>query len=515
MSTDDKNPIQENQVVKSDNFDINLNLDDVKNVETFHEMSNEISNTNTVPEEKLDLSIDFSTTKSHGQEPENIETAHGTSSETKEQEEVKIKEDTGNDSEGNDEDRLEFEDKKNAEELNKVKDTNENNNVETHNDASNNKNNVKTAPDKSNLENDMKIIEELTGEKKIDNWWLDPKMTDDTNIKTKTEIKNEPQTINLDNLIGVNSTPVVQINVPETKAPEIKTEEIKVVWETKIVPEVLPVVNANPIPAVNQNTNYFQMQPNIATNAVWVNTSEKAILNTSIPHKHSVKKIFEFVSLFLGLWIIVFFVLKTMYPIEFHNIAWDEPIQTWDVMSGEIISWEVLSWDLITWEINNALIELSGLDTESDFNAFQDLESAMTWINSSVTQPDPTEAQKIKLQRYQDEGQKFMNQWTVLGDNVMRKYGLFIYFKALRFLQSIENAQQIDNLSWYFAQFDEYLSRLQNLMDENLQSWIAEDISQQNSDLTTDTGSTDAAAETVSDNTDVTQETTWDQTVPQ
>ena len=47
----------------------------------------------------------------------------------------------------------------------------------------------------------------------------------------------------------------------------------------------------------------------------------QAILQTSIPHKKNVGvKVFLFVIMFLGLGFTTFFILKTMYPVEFGDM---------------------------------------------------------------------------------------------------------------------------------------------------------------------------------------------------
>jgi len=274
MATDDQNQNPQNQVVKSDNFDINLNLDAAPKVEE----TNPVEVANPVPEEKMDLTIDFP--KQEEIKVDTPEIKVDVPEVKVDVPEVKVDETVNND-------RLKVEDEKN-----KVEVVEEKKEIPSE---------TKTAPDKASLEKDMKIIEEITGNK-IES---KPEVKVD---ETPVEIKSEPQTVNLDNLFGatpapvVEPTPVVVTNpVPEVKAPEIKTEEIKVVGEEKIVPEVISVVNVNPAPVVDQNQNYFQQQPNIATNAVGANASEQAILNTNITHKNSTKKIVEFASLFLGL----------------------------------------------------------------------------------------------------------------------------------------------------------------------------------------------------------------------
>jgi len=53
-----------------------------------------------------------------------------------------------------------------------------------------------------------------------------------------------------------------------------------------------------------------------------------------------------------------------------------------------------------------------------------------------------------------------------MGNNTVIKYGLYISKKATSFLEKIANGEQIDNLTGYFAQFDQYLTQLNVLVGQ-------------------------------------------------
>jgi len=53
-----------------------------------------------------------------------------------------------------------------------------------------------------------------------------------------------------------------------------------------------------------------------------------------------------------------------------------------------------------------------------------------------------------------------------MGNNTVIKYGLYISKKASDFLTKIANGEQIDNLSGYFAQFDQYITELNVLVGQ-------------------------------------------------
>jgi len=48
----------------------------------------------------------------------------------------------------------------------------------------------------------------------------------------------------------------------------------------------------------------------------------------------------------------------------------------------------------------------------------------------------------------------------------MVKYGLYISKKATAFLEDIANGKEINNLSGYFAQFDQYIKQLKVLVGD-------------------------------------------------
>ena len=53
-----------------------------------------------------------------------------------------------------------------------------------------------------------------------------------------------------------------------------------------------------------------------------------------------------------------------------------------------------------------------------------------------------------------------------MGNNTVIKYGLYISKKATSFLEKIANGEEINNLSGYFAQFDQYIEQLKVLVGE-------------------------------------------------
>jgi hypothetical protein len=169
-----------------------------------------------------------------------------------------------------------------------------------------------------------------------------------------------------------------------------------------------------------------------------------------------------------GIGIIVFvvgwFMFKTMYPLEYQKIMgnWPEPTTIENQLtdnSTEITEetpanesdlfnnpaltnyhWSApdLSWDA---------------ETEDNFNAFEDIEQNLTENNSELI---------TKIQNYIDVWKKY----TVIGkrnnDSEITKSSLFLYKKASTLLTDIENETQIstDELNKQLADLESYLQKL-------------------------------------------------------
>lgn len=78
----------------------------------------------------------------------------------------------------------------------------------------------------------------------------------------------------------------------------------------------------------------------------------------------------------------------------------------------------------------------------------------------------------------------------------MIKYGLYISRKAITFLEKIATGEQINNLSGYFAQFDQYLVELKTLAEQMTGTASTPEVlsptplTNDGSGMTTDTGTT-------------------------
>ncbi|MEI8008848.1 MAG: hypothetical protein WCI00_05680 [bacterium] len=85
-------------------------------------------------------------------------------------------------------------------------------------------------------------------------------------------------------------------------------------------------------------------------------------------------------------------------------------------------------------------------------------------MGTTTTQPAPSDIGR--LTDYVNQGNSFLAQGKTMHNNTIIKYGLYISKKSTTFLDDIANGKQIDNLSGYFAQFDQYIVELKKLVGQ-------------------------------------------------
>lgn len=195
------------------------------------------------------------------------------------------------------------------------------------------------------------------------------------------------------------------------------------------------------------------------------------------PRKNTGVKVLLFVVMFAALGFTTFFILKTMYPIEFANMfgggqqintsATLTDIETLPAetvipeVTGEMLPTEALSSDQISGTIDTGggTHESPITTGDSIFGELNDL-----GIATSQTVEAPAQNDVTRLTDYATQGNDFLAQGKILGNNTIIKYGLYISKKATAFLEDIANGKQINNLSGYFAQFDQYIIKLKELL---------------------------------------------------
>ncbi len=291
----------------------------------------------------------------------------------------------------------------------------------------------------SSFEKDQAIIEQIkiSTNKKPDiiTTGNETIQTEDVDIKTKNT--NE---INLDEILTTN------------------TNQKEFIPNKQILPQ-LQNNNENKIPAFT-SIHWFEMPP----------LAEKILHEIKDPlHKKILINIGIGITVFLVGW----FMFKTMYPLEYQNLVGNNsetilatnetPEQLWeniqDTWTDDYTSWE--NSDLFN---NPALINYHSSAennswSETGFNAFEEIDNEL----ASTTQEAYIEDETVeKIKNYIEEWKKY----TVIGQRTnekeIAKYGLFLYKKSSNFLSDIENKKEItkDELEKQLTDFESYLQKL-------------------------------------------------------
>lgn len=298
-----------------------------------------------------------------------------------------------------------------------------------------------TAP--AQLQDDMKMIEEM--ESHASAWGLAP----DAVVNPQPAPVEPPKTFDLDAMLGASVTPP---NIEATPQPQQTPAEIPMPQATA-TPVIAPAFTIPTTPTPTQ-TSTQSPQPFIPQKK---NSSVKTLL---------------FIMMFIALGFTTFFILKTMYPIEFSNMfGWSET-QT----ESEISTWvtEELPWtgEEITGATDVGMIETgTGTHESATEDIFGELDGI--W---GTTEEKPQD-NISRLTDYVTQGNDFLTEWKAVGNNTMIKYGLYISKKSTTFLEKIANGEEINNLSWYFAQFDKYITQLKELAGQTTGAAASEEIS--------------------------------------
>lgn len=192
-------------------------------------------------------------------------------------------------------------------------------------------------------------------------------------------------------------------------------------------------------------------------------------MQTNIPQKKNAwVKALLFVVLFVALGFTTFFILKTMYPVEFGNIfsggetqmhAIEEVTWTIEELTGsELTGSELTGTEIPTEQMSGEIDTGTGTHESPVDNVFWELNDLGT------TPAEPEQNDVSKLTNYVNLGNDFLAQGKAIGNNTVIKYGLYISKKSTTFLEKIANGEEISNLSWYFAQFDQYIAQLETLL---------------------------------------------------
>ncbi len=304
------------------------------------------------------------------------------------------------------------------------------------------------------LKQDIHMIAEL--ESNTNAWGLAPEAF----IPPQAIITETTKTFDLDAMLGITPTPTLAQEPTLTQVP---------VPTPIIPPELIP-------PPTIQTTPVIQQTPTVQT-----------LLTPQLPieNKHIGVKVMLFGVLFIALGFTTFFILQTMYPIEFGNI-----------FSGTQTNIQTAAdstWTIETATIETAIIETQSIDTWASTEVMWSTDTSLTGTIDPGTTTDvwtgnhesavntgifgelndlgtidatPPQTDIGRLTEYASQGNDFLTQGKELGNTTVIKYGLYISKKSTTFLEKIASGEQITNLSWYFAQFDQYITALKKLVGQ-------------------------------------------------
>lgn len=343
---------------------------------------------------------------------------------------------------------------------------------------------VENIPESSSLKNDMKMINVIEGHTSAGG------LAPEAILLPQAPKKEVPKTFDLDAMLG-SPTP------PTAKPVEI----------TQPIIQAMPPAMPTPIPP-----------PAFTIPTTTSQVPVQGISNVTMSHtQHTGVKALFFVVMFVALGFTTFFILKTMYPIEVWNLFNGGQVQMHaseittgtDTLNNQILSgidssntWTdaITGIDLtgttIAPDLTSGIIDTGTGSHESAISTwdaiFGELNGLTTTPPATTETPAPTDISR--LTDYISQGNDFLAQGKTIGNNTVIKYSLYITKKATTFLEKIANGEQINNLNWYFAQFDQYIAELTTLLGQTAPDLSASTISSANdtSGTTSDTGTTPA-----------------------
>lgn len=301
----------------------------------------------------------------------------------------------------------------------------------------------------SNFKEDQKIIEELTN----------------TQENRTEQLTHEIPTI--------KEEPIITNTVP-TPAPAAMDLDFLLWTPTPPAPQTTETIIQN-APQETAGSTFQTTLPSITPPPQITNTGATITLPVQAAQRSGSKRIGTLVLILL-LGGASFYVLKTMYPLEYNNLMTNvmlimgqvpedttpAPTSIENIVesTGQTATQpQNTSWtqNPITGDANN-----NTWTTESGFNAFADLENILTGSTQSASD---SQTQLTQLQKYSDEAKTFLDLGKKINDKIMMKYGLYVSKKADSLVQSIENKEAIDSIKVdsYLSQFSWYLHKLTTL----------------------------------------------------
>lgn len=118
---------------------------------------------------------------------------------------------------------------------------------------------------------------------------------------------------------------------------------------------------------------------------------------------------------------------------------------------------EIIEDDTIVEDIVDDTID------EEEFNPFEDLDEMLE------EETNPNQEIIDQLTEYNSQGEEFLDLGYAINDKTVIKYSLYITKKSTEFIEQLEIGEDIDisKVEKYLAQFGQYLTKLQEIVDES------------------------------------------------
>ncbi len=328
------------------------------------------------------------------------------------------------------------------------------------------------------LQKDTVIINEL--ERHESAWGL----AEEAKIETTPTSVEAPKTFDLDAMLG--TPPPSPTEIPMDKKGnesefETKTPETWAIIEQKTEPQqLIPNMAAEHPETWNLWPTNSMVPPAFTIPTPTSTVPIQAVTQVTIPGKKTTGvKTLLFVMLFVALGFTTYFILQTMYPIEFANMF--RKNNTIQMHASEEVT-----GDMSTEEITGTTEIMTGSEevmtgSEEVITRTTDTTNANFWelntLDTEITTPSQEKTPISKLTDYVNQGNQLVEQGKAINNNTVIKYGLYISKKATDFLTKIANGEEINNLDWYFAQFDKYIEQLQKILGTESTTYSGIDVS--------------------------------------
>lgn len=290
------------------------------------------------------------------------------------------------------------------------------------------------------------------------------------------------QEISSDKLDNIQTTQTIDAKITKQETETVNTINV---WVMNLDDIISPpeIKTQSPI----QDTPQIQFPESVkkSENPYDILETTTQVKNTWEHKKHLIM----IIAIVLVCLIVGFFVLKTMYPVQFgttnewswNNIESNTPVtepfqETTPPVEEPILSWETITntWttdqniNISTWDMGNISWDMGdhNANPSDPFEALDDLQT---------TDEQKKQTTIDSLKDFVSKWQYYLDLWKQNKISDMMKYWTLLKGKSNTFITQIENWEILDisSLDWYLAQASWYLQNLQEL--ENASNTTAQE----------------------------------------